>query len=293
VVACGLAAAAAIAAAPGRAIADPSAPVAAPLPPPPPGLRLKEGQHFRIDPVLDGVLILGGAGFTFLLAEILSTGEIQPVPPGSPDKLLSIDRVAVTQTIDPHAATISSIGLGVAIGYAVLDPILSGLRDGRNALLVDAILYAESIVLTEAFTEATKIAVRRPRPIDYVRCGPGAPPAECNITDLQLSFFSAHAAVTSAIGATATYLAFMRAPGSARAWYTLAGAVALTTLVSVERVRSGQHFPTDVITGAMAGAGIGVLVPHLHRHSDEAPTIWLGFGPRGEGGGTLVLGGRF
>ena len=132
--------------------------------------RLGESEHFTIDPVVDGVLIVGGFTFAELLSLIISTGEIQPTQPGNPDVLLSIDRVAVTQTIDPNAGMRSSIGLYAAYGYAVLDPILSGVRDGRRALLVDAIMYAESIALTQAFTDATKIGVRRPRPIDYVNC---------------------------------------------------------------------------------------------------------------------------
>src|SRR6059058_230079 len=100
------------------ALADPAKPSA----------RLKESQHFRIDPVVDGVLIASGVSFSFLLAEVLSTGEIQPTPPGNPENLLAIDRGAITQTVDPQAGTLSSVGLGVAIGYAVLDPILSGVR---------------------------------------------------------------------------------------------------------------------------------------------------------------------
>jgi membrane-associated phospholipid phosphatase len=279
----------------GFALALGFAPRAAHADPAPPAPRLKEGQHFRIDPVVDGVLIAGGAGFSILLSEILSTGEIVPVPPGNPDKLLSIDHVAITQTIDPHAGTYSNIGLGVAIGYAIADPIFSGLRDGPRATLVDAILYAESITITQAFTSAVKIAVRRPRPIDYVQCGPTAPPGNCTATDLQLSFFSAHAAVTGAIAATASYLAFIRAPRSARAWVTLGAGIALTAFVSYERVRSGEHFPTDVIMGSMAGGSIGVLVPHLHRHEAEAPPVWIGFAPAPDraAGGELVLGARF
>jgi hypothetical protein len=35
-----------------------------------------------------------------------------------------------------------------------------------------------------------------------------------------------------------------------------------------ERVRAGEHFPTDVIAGSIAGAGIGLVVPHLHRTED-------------------------
>jgi membrane-associated phospholipid phosphatase len=249
-------------------------------------------QHFAIDPVSDIVLTGGGAGVTALLSLILSTGEIKapPLAAGDESRLLSIDRVAVTQTIDPNASLYSDLGLWTSIGFAALDPILSGFRDGRDAALVDAVMYAESLSLTEMLTDITKIAVRRPRPIDYTTCAV-AKPTNCSSTDLELSFFSGHAATVGAITATATYLAFIRAPHTARPWITLGVGTLLTTFVSYERVRSGNHFPTDVIAGALAGAAIGVLVPHLHLHKSEDSTVWIGLGPTARGGASVMLGG--
>jgi len=55
-------------------------------------------------------------------------------------------------------------------------------------------------------------------------------------------------------------------------------AAGLSTFVSIERVRSGAHFPTDVIAGSIAGAGIGVVVPHLHRTEDiKQRRVWVGY----------------
>jgi membrane-associated phospholipid phosphatase len=264
-------------------------------PPARPQIPLEEGQHFSLDPVADGVLTAAGFGFSFLLGEILSTGEIAPPPPTVPvSSLLPIDRVAVTQTIDPHAGTYSNIGLFAAIGFAVLDPVLSGYRDGWDALAVDAFMYAESGSLALMLTDITKIAVRRPRPIDYINCEPpnSTTSPGCASTNLGLSFFSGHEAIVSSIGATATYLAFVRSPRSPRPWITLGVATALTAFVGYERVRAGDHFPTDVIAGSMAGAAVGVLVPHLHRHKQEAPPVWVGVSPA-PGGGALSVSGSF
>jgi undecaprenyl-diphosphatase len=232
------------------------------------------------------------------LSLILSTGEIRATSPGSPSSLLAIDRLAVTQHIDPNAGTYSNIALYATIGFAVLDPFLSAYRDGWDAALVDGVMYAETVALTETLTDLTKIAVRRPRPIDYVNCPevngePNTSAACLGNTDLQLSFFSGHASTVAAIGATASYLAFQRAGArSWRGWVTLATSLAMTTFVSVERVRSGEHFPTDVIAGSCVGAMVGVLVPHLHKHVSEAPAVWLGFAPA-PGGGVADLSGRF
>lgn len=265
--------------------ADPVQPVApSPYVPAPP---IEAGQHFTLDPVADGTLTAAGFGFAFLLGEVLSTGEIKPpLPAVSASSLLPIDRSAITQTIDPHAATYSNIGLYTAVGFAILDPVLSAFRDGTDAMLVDAFMYAESGSLALTLTDITKIAVRRPRPIDYINCGTPAQQgtSACSSSDLGLSFFSGHAAGVAAIGATATYLAFVRSPDSPRPWITLGAATALTAFVSYERVRAGEHFPTDVIAGSMAGAAIGVLVPHLHRHKQEPPPVWVGVSPMPRGG---------
>jgi membrane-associated phospholipid phosphatase len=251
---------------------------------------------FQIDPISDAALIAAGAGYGGILELILSTGEIRPQRPVSPNALLGIDSVAVTQTVDPNASQRSNFGLYTALAFAVVDPILSGFRDGRNAALVDATLYAESLSLTFALTDLAKIAVRRPRPSAYVaqaqldrQFGPNGP--SISETDQSLSFFSGHAAFCAATTATASYLAFARAPGTWRPWVTLIAGTLLTAGVSYERVRAGAHFPTDVIAGAVAGAGVGPIVPHLHRRSTPGHhATWIGLGPAPAGVGLSLQG---
>jgi undecaprenyl-diphosphatase len=104
--------------------------------------------------------------------------------------------------------------------------------------------------------------------------------------------------MVGALSGTATYLAFARAKSPLRPWLTLALATSLTASVSVWRVRAGKHFPTDVIAGAFAGAGIGVVVPHLHRTADvQQRRVWVGFSPAVERdqakGGVLTVSGLF
>jgi membrane-associated phospholipid phosphatase len=256
-------------------------------------------QHFRIDPVADGTLI-GAAASTFGLEElILSTGEILPQRPGSPSVLLPFDRIAVTQSFDPHAGLYSNIGLGVGFAFAAVDPLLSAHRDGKDAAVVDAILYAETLSLTLAVTDITKMAVRRPRPIAYAeqaaldkQYGGADKAPSISSSDADLSFFSGHTATLASITATATYLAFIRSPGTWRPWVTLTAGTLLTSWVGYERVRAGAHFPTDVIAGTLAGAAIGVLVPHMHRHDTDGRKVLVGFAPA-TGGGGLTLQGAF
>jgi undecaprenyl-diphosphatase len=256
---------------------------------------------FDIDPVADGAMIAVSLGFAGTLALVNSTGEIRPQqidPNFDTSNLIAIDRGAVTQTIDPHAGTYSTVALGVACAYGLIDPIMSGVRERSvQTGLADAFMYAEAVSFTLAMTNIVKMAVRRPRPIAYIEAE-AHPDVANSSTDSALSFFSGHAALTATLGATATYLAFARSPHTARPWITLVVGVGLTTFVSIERVRAGAHFPTDVIAGSIAGAGMGLVVPHLHRTDDiKQRRIWVGFNPlksrASELGGQLNVSGVF
>jgi membrane-associated phospholipid phosphatase len=259
---------------------------------------------FDIDPIADTALIGLAAGFGIILEQINSTGEIQPqqIAPGfDRDRLLGIDRPVVSATPAAGAGGLSNIGLGAAIAFAVTDPVLSAYREHSvQTGLVDALLYAESASLTLAFTDLVKLAVRRPRPGAYQEAERNKDVIDYNNpnTDSALSFFSGHASMTATLGATATYLAFTRSPSSWRPWVTLVAATGVTTFVSIQRVRAGKHFPTDVIAGSVAGAGIGIIVPHLHRTTDvKQRRVWVGFAPEDarpwRSGGTLTLSGNF
>ncbi|HYP74847.1 MAG TPA: phosphatase PAP2 family protein [Polyangiaceae bacterium] len=259
---------------------------------------------FDIDPVADSAMIAVSLGFAGTLQLINSTGEIRPQqidPKFDTANLVRIDRGAVTQTPDSKAGARSSLALGVTLAYAVIDPILSGVREQSvQTGIADAFMYAEALSFTVAMTNVVKMAVRRPRPVAYIEANANKDdPSYANeSTDSALSFFSGHAAITATVSATATYLAFARSPHNARPWITLLAGVGLTTFVSVERVRAGQHFPTDVIAGSIAGAGIGLVVPHLHRTDDiKQRRIWVGFNPvhslQGERGGLLDVSGVF
>lgn len=47
------------------------------------------------------------------------------------------------------------------------------------------------------------------------------------------------------------------------ALYTVAGGASLAT--GLLRIKAGQHFKTDVITGLAFGTASGILIPHLHK----------------------------
>jgi hypothetical protein len=246
---------------------------------PPPSTRIR----FVADPITDGALLSISVGFAGLLGVIIDTEELSPQQPRETNQLIGIDQEAVRLTPSATARRISNVGVGVAGAYAVADTLHTATTYGTEAGLVDFVLYAESASITWAVTNLAKLAVRRPRPSAYrerdERRAQGLPET-IEGTNTALSFFSGHAAMAAALSTTATYLAYARSDSLLRGTLTLAGGITVTTLVSWGRVRGGLHFPTDVIAGAMAGIGVGALVPHLHR--EEQPKqrpIWIGGGP--------------
>lgn len=270
------------------ATATPTAPRAAPHP--------FTAQQFSVDPVTDGAILSVGFGFAGLLELIISTGELTPQQPGSTDTLLSIDRDVVEEDPSAAAATISNLGVAAAGLYVLGDVVETSLRRPGKTALVDGFIYAETFALTWTATNLVKISVRRPRPSAYrlrdEQIAAGGQP-DLSGTDNALSFFSGHAAVTAALASTATYLAFAREDSPTRGYITLAGGTIVTGVVSWGRVKGGKHFGTDVIAGAMAGVGVGLLVPHLHREEKDATPIWIGLGPAGDEGNGLSLSGAF
>ncbi|HEY6559659.1 MAG TPA: phosphatase PAP2 family protein [Polyangiaceae bacterium] len=251
---------------------------------PRPALPPPAKVRFVADPVSDGAVLSFALGTAALSELIIGTGEITPQQPNLDANLLPIDHEAQELTPKPTWKTITNVGLFSAIGFALADPVLSGFRDGTQAGIVDAVIYSETLAITWNLTNLTKIAFRRPRPSAYKEAqrlkDAGDEDPRIDTTNSALSFFSGHAAITASVASTATYLAFSRAPGTPRPWITLGAGALVTVLTAYGRVQAGDHFPTDVIAGAMAGAGIGVLVPHLHR-SDEVKRrpVWIGFLP--------------
>ena len=173
------------------------------------------------------------------------------------------DRIAVRQGSRPYAglsAWVSNVAsYGSVFGPAALYIDADVRRSGGEV----AALFGQATVLNAGITNLIKNTVARRRP--YVRSGE-QPEAFRLQRDGQRSFFSGHTsnAATNAFLAAAVYRDFhpQDRRGRTVVW---ASAITLPLITGIARVMAGVHYPSDVIVGYLVGAGIGLLVPELHR----------------------------
>jgi membrane-associated phospholipid phosphatase len=127
----------------------------------------------------------------------------------------------------------------------------------------DGAVVLESVLVGSALQTLTAMAVRRPRPFLY---GDAAPLSDRTNPNGALSFFSGHTEASFA-AVTSFWRALRRIEGgdTTLTWIAFGAGLGLASLVAACRVGAGQHFPTDVLAGAVVGTSVGVLVPALHE----------------------------
>ena len=158
------------------------------------------------------------------------------------------------------ASNIPLIAIGIGI---VLWLLWKGRR--RDALIVIAVLIAAT-----AGSEAVKQFVARPRPL-------GTDPT---IPGVVYSFPSGHVLeATTIFGIIAIMVWRSRLPAAARAAVPIAVAL-FVVLVGLSRVALAEHYPSDVLAGALAGIGDLSLFAALSRPGRARHAADPGSGPR-------------
>jgi undecaprenyl-diphosphatase len=132
------------------------------------------------------------------------------------------------------------ISVGVPVGYFV-----AGLIHDDKALKQKAVYTAASILLNTASTTLLKNVVKRERPYNtYTGIFPDK-------IESDYAFPSGH---TSSAFATATSLAI-----ATKKWYVAVPAFAWSAGVGYSRIFLGQHYPSDVIMGALVGSSSALI----------------------------------
>ncbi len=243
----------------GQADATPPAPVLE-LQTPPAGLaeaprsRPREVYELHLAVDIPVTIVAGSVG----LVRVFFTDQLaRKSCPCDASSINSLDR----GTVGNHSAA-AGIAANVTV-YGVMAALplvdLLDLRLGR-ALGEDLVVYAETLAIDTALQNATNFIVGRPRPHTYAE-----DPALAS-GDGYLSFYAGHVATAFAMTSVAAFT--IRQRYGERIWPWIVGGL-IASSVAVERVASGDHFPTDVGVAALVGTGIGITVPWLHLRQGE------------------------
>lgn len=135
-----------------------------------------------------------------------------------------------------------------------------------------SIMYIENLFLSFAVVHTIKIFIKRNRPYTYNK---NVPLNHRSDKTSRLSFFSGHATHTfsSAVFLSTVYAEYY--PDSKWKPYIWGISLLTASLTGYLRYSSGNHFPTDIIIGAVVGSAIGYLVPLIHKvnKKDELPDV--------------------
>lgn len=139
--------------------------------------------------------------------------------------------------LELNASSVSALSIGLPAGIAI-----AGFIVHDKQLQKDALYMSGGYILSALITQSVKRIVDRQRPFEKY-----AFIVKRDDESGGLSFPSGH---SSAAFATATSVALRY-----RKWYFVVPAYTFAASVAWARMYQGVHYPTDVFTGAVVGAG--------------------------------------
>lgn len=154
------------------------------------------------------------------------------------------------ENLDPTFQFISNTVTPISVGTPVIILTL-GLLEKDKDMTQYGLFIAETLIVSTLITNVLKFSVDRPRPYEtYAFID--------NVIDPSSSSFpSGH---TSAAFATATSLSL-----SYPKWYVIAPSFLWASSVGYSRMDLGVHYPSDVIVGAIVGAGSAYLCYFINK----------------------------
>ncbi|MCU1283111.1 MAG: phosphoesterase PA-phosphatase related protein [bacterium] len=219
-------------------------------------------------------LILGGvlwAGTSFIGNTQAPFCGGTNTPPCNAAAVNAFDSLAIGHS-STAARTVADVISFVPIIYLGIDMLDVGPRHWKT-YLTDLWVVAEALAWNGAIQDIVRRAVRRPRPFLYT---PGVYPTERDNADAGFSFYSGHTSFAFALAVSCSYTFTLRHPHSKWRYAVWPALMAIASIEPVLRVYSGDHFPTDVIVGAIAGSAIGLFFPAVHRRLKSLPKVVTG-----------------
>jgi membrane-associated phospholipid phosphatase len=208
--------------------------------------------------------LIGGGSLAIAIVGALLDDSLS-IP--TKDEIAGLDKLTING-FDRWATSFSSkpmsqVSDGLVIA-ALATPIALTFIDRkmRSDWFTLGVMYFETGLLATFIPSFGKGTVTRYRPYSY---NPASPDDYLYNIETKRSFFSGHATWAFA---SMTFLAnvysdyYPESEHKTTVWITTMSSATTITLL---RVFSGAHFPTDILLGSAVGFGIGTLIPWLHR----------------------------
>lgn len=242
---------------------------------PSPLLEAPPREVYRLQLAVDIPILAAGASAALLRAYLVQH-QVRKRCPCSTGELDFLDR----GTVGNHsqaAGLASDITVGVALAAP---PLIDLFALGANrAFAEDLTVLTETVLVSTLLQQIANFGLQRPRPRTYA-----GEPSYVHGGKGYLSFYAGHVTNTAAALSAASFTIGRRYDEHVWPW-VVTGVV--TASVGVERVLAGQHFPSDVLAGALVGLGVGIAVPWLHA---RAPGAKLTLVPVPTGRGLALMG---
>ncbi|MBF9251834.1 phosphatase PAP2 family protein [Pontibacter sp. 172403-2] len=146
-------------------------------------------------------------------------------------------------------------------------PVLLLLNDNvRSKAGQVFVLYVETMAVTGALFTMANGNYPRTRPLAY---SPDVAISDKTTANARSAFFAGHTAAAASASFFAAKIFNDFNPDSRARPYVWAAAAAVPATVGYLRLRAGKHFLSDNLIGYAVGAASGILVPQLHKKSNE------------------------
>jgi membrane-associated phospholipid phosphatase len=217
------------------------------------------GGKFALSPTLDGVL--SGSGVVLLGTDFLIQKKLYQKPAHYDGGMRDVSEVNALDRLlmRPYDKTLSTLGKAACYVSLLTPAVLLAIPVKEWGTI--GVMYAESVLLSFGMKELMKSVVYRDRPYLYDASWSSA---IADDGDWNCSFVSGHTTMAFTGAAFASYVFSSIYPDSPWKWPVVAGSYALALTTASLRIASGEHFLTDVLSGAVIGTLSGFLVPWAH-----------------------------
>lgn len=214
---------------------------------------------FKLNPLNDGIqigtgVLLAGSGFVCDNFFHIKDSDFDAADLDK-SKIPALDQLFM----QPYRKPFDYIGTGFE-AIALLSPFVF-YTVPKTEWMTISVMYAESLMFAYGIKQWGKLLVPKARPYMYFS---DYPQKKVDDGDWNCSFPSGHTTLSFTAAAFTSYVFCQYFPESKWRYGVVGISFGVATTTAILRMVSGNHFFTDVMTGAVIGTACGLVVPFLH-----------------------------